>query len=68
MIKNFKFCAPDTKDYIFKTYCTSMYGGHLWCQYDVTVITEAKVTYNCKFRKCMNLGRNSSISANLVTS
>ena len=45
-----------------------MYGDHLWCKYNVIVLTKAKDAYNCIFRKFRNLGRDSSISANMASS
>ena len=68
LIKKFKYCSEDVKDYLFKTYCTSMYGGHLCCKYNLTVLTIAKVAYKCISRKFRNPGKDTSISANMVAS
>ena len=64
----FKYCSDAIKDYMFKPYCTSMYGTHLWCNYNVIVLTKAKIAYNCIFMILGNLGRDRSIFANMLSS
>ena len=46
LIKKCKYGSEYIKDYLFKTYCTSMYGDHLWWKYNVTILTKAKAAYN----------------------
>ena len=45
--KNFKYCSNNVKDHVYRTYCTGMYGGHLWCKYTRTVYTKSRTAYNC---------------------
>ena len=68
LIKKFKHCSDAIKDYLFKTYCTGIYSGHLWYRYNSTIFSRAKTAYNCIFRKFRNLDRKCSISASMVSS
>ena len=68
LIKKCKIFTVDVKDYLFKTYCTHMYGGHLCFKYNKTISSKAMVAYNCICMKFSNLGRDTSITANMVTS
>ena len=34
LIHKFRKCSPDIKILLFKSYCCSLYGAHLWHRYD----------------------------------
>ena len=62
VIRNFKSCSTSVKIQLFKTYFSSIYGGHLWSSYSKVNFNKLKVAYNNIFRLFMNLKRDCSIS------
>ena len=62
LIKHFKFCSEDVKYLLFKTYCSSFYGCHLWCNSTVESRRRLKVAHNRIFRILMKLEHRISMS------
>ena len=62
VIKHFRMCTNDVKLQLFRTYCTNLYCGQLWCKYRAKSISKIKVAFNNIFRSLMNLKRDISIS------
>ena len=67
LIRTFKFCTDDVKLNLFKTYCYSMYGGSLWCNYKLATLNRLKVTYNNIMRRLLSYPRFHSASLMFVS-
>ena len=68
LIRKFKFCSDDVKHRLFNTYCSNIYGCHLWTRYTQSSMRSVKVAYNCIYRHVFNLSRYESISSSMVSS
>ena len=67
LIRTFKFCTDEVKLNLFKTYCYSMYGGSLWCNFKLATLHRLKVTYNNIMRRLLNYPRFHSASLMFVS-
>ena len=67
LIRNFRKCSEDVKVELFKSYCTNMYGSHLWNSYSVAMYRRINVAYNNIFRILMGVRRGDSISQAFVS-
>ena len=68
LIRRFQSCSDSVKTLLFKTYCTNMYGCHLWAKYSKSSYSKLKVAYNCICRHLMKLSRYDSMSNFMVSS
>ena len=50
-IKHFKYCTDDVKLQLFKSYCTNLYCGHIWCNFKTAAMTKIKVAYKIKLKR-----------------
>lgn len=66
LIKSFIDCTSDVKTRLFKTFCYSTYGGHLWTMFKKESMTKVKVAFNDVFRHLFTIKRGSSISCIFV--
>ena len=62
----FKHCGEDVKLKLFKTYCYSMYGTHLWSKYTKAGYDRIRIAFNDIFRNLLGIKRGDSISAAFV--
>ena len=67
LIRKFHDCSPDIKIFLFKTFCTSVYGLGLWCQFTKKVFNTFKVCYNNAFRMLMDFYKYCTASNMLVS-
>ncbi len=67
LIRRFKFCYDDVKIVLFKTYCSNMYGCHLWSDFRKASNNKLKVAYNSICRYLMKLDRMDSMSLFMVS-
>lgn len=63
LVKRFKSCSVDVKNFIFKTYCSSIYCGQLWSNYRKSTFKRIIVAYNDIYRHLFNIRRGESMSA-----
>ena len=63
----FKHCGEDVKLKLFKTYCYSMHGTHLWSKYTKTGYDRIRIAFDDDiFRNLLGIKRGDSISAAFV--
>ena len=62
LVKSFKHCTNDVKNYLFRTYCSSIYGCALWCAYKPSDFKKVVVAYNDVYRSMFNIRRGYSMS------
>ena len=62
----FKHCGEDVKLKLFKIYCYSMYGTHLWSKYTKTRYDRIRIAFNDIFRNLLGIKSGDSISAAFV--
>ena len=55
LMRKFFKCTDDVKTLLFNTYCSNMYGSHLWTAYKKDSLYKLKVTYNNSLRKLFGL-------------
>ena len=67
LISRFKQCSNNVKNYLFKAYCSNVYGGQLWANYRKPMCNKVKVAYNDIYRGLFNIQRGESISAIFVS-
>ena len=67
LIRKFSKCSLDIKIYLFKTFCSSIYGLGLWCQFTKKVFNTFRVCYNNAFRMLMGFYKYCSASNMFVT-
>ena len=60
--RNFKQCNDNVKIRLFQSYCSSLYCGSLWYQYNHNCIKKLKVCHNNVFRYFFKVDRRESIS------
>ena len=66
LIRHFKCCTNEVKLQLFKSYCSNLYCGQLWCNYKSRSFSKIKVAYNNVFRSLMCLKRDTSISKCMI--
>ncbi len=66
IIRNFKSCSHEVKLQLFKSYCTSFYCFHLWCNFNAESLRRIRVAYNRVFKILMNLKERVSFSSIFV--
>ena len=59
-------CGKEVKMKLFKTYCYSMYGTHLWSKYSKTGYDRIRIAFNDIFCNLLGIKRGDSISAAFV--
>ena len=62
LIRKFKFCTPEVKRSLFKTYCYSLYCSALWVNYRKSSFNRLKVNYNNVMRRLEGVPLISSAS------
>ena len=62
LVNNFKQCSDTVKQQLFKTFCYSMYGTHLWTSYNCKSLDKVKVAFNDVYRMLFNVKRGDSMS------
>ena len=62
LVRTFKNCSNDVKHYLFRAYCSSIYGCPLWSSYRSADIRKAAVAYNNVYRHLFSIRRGESIS------
>ena len=62
LISKFKFCSPDVKCHLFKTYCTNMYCHQLWYDKVKGPLHRIKIAYNNGLRRLLGTGFGNSAS------
>ncbi len=60
--RRFSKCSTAVKNFLFKTFCGSLYAGELWCNHTVAVWRTLRVCYNDSFRILHRLPRYNSAS------
>ena len=60
--RRFTMCSPTVKTMLFRTYCTSMYTGHIWCSYKKATMQKVTVAFNNAFRRILGAPRYCSAS------
>ena len=66
LVRKFSFCNELVKISLFKTYCYSLYGSALWCNYKAGTWRKIKVCHNDIFRNLMGVPRFHSASSLFV--
>ena len=66
LLRNFKQCSDNVKKKLFNTFCSNIYGGHLWNTYSNTDFKKVQVSFNNVYRILFNLKRPTSISQSMV--
>jgi hypothetical protein len=56
-------CSVDVKNYLFKTYLSSLYGAALWCNFTKASFKRCTVAYNDIYRYLFCIPRGESMSA-----
>jgi hypothetical protein len=67
LVKRFSCCTPDVKNSLFQSYCSNLYGAHLWYNFHKNILNKTKVAYNNVFRFLHKLPRSGSISQAMVS-
>ena len=67
LLRKFGKCNEETKIQLFKSYCQSIYGLGLWCNYSNNIFQRMKVCYNNAFRYLLCLNKFCSASQIFVT-
>ena len=67
LISRFKSCSDEVKRMLFKTFCYSAYGGHLWTKYKDSNFSKVTVAYNDVYRHLFYIKRGTSMSMEYVT-
>ena len=62
LVQLFKNCSDVVKNFLFRTYCSSIYGCMLWCSFNAADIKKARVAYNDIYRSLHGIKRGESIS------
>ena len=62
LIKRFKQCIDEVKNYLFKTFCSSIYGCVLLCNFTISAVKRCTVAYNDVYRYLFNIKRGESMS------
>ena len=62
LINKFKFCSDEVKSCLFKSYCSSVYGGPLWCIFKTASFKKLTVAFNNVYRKLFSIKRGTSMS------
>lgn len=65
-IKRFRHCSTPVKNYLFRTFFSSMYGCQLWAKYTLSDFKKAIVSYNDVYRNLFGIRRGESISSYFV--
>ena len=65
-MRKFYKCSDDVKTLLFNTYCSNLYGSHLWTSYKKVTLQKLKVTYNNALRKLFGLRWDCRASAMYV--
>ena len=72
LLRKFRYCSPDVKCCMFKSYCTcvTMYCPSMWFDSTVivslTIIKKLKIAYNNGLRRLLNLPKYNSASEMFV--
>ena len=64
--RRFAFCNRDTKLTLFRSFCYSVYGSHLWANYRSEPRRRIKVTHNDILRRLTNTPRSRNHSASAM--
>ncbi len=67
LARKFHMCTPDVKISLFKTYCTTLYTAHLWCDFSESKMKKLQVAYNDALRIVLKIPRRSSASEMFVS-
>lgn len=62
LIHKFKFCSPDVKAQLFKSYCGAFYCTTLWSNYKKETLMKLRVAYKRIFRSLFSIKYGSSIT------
>ena len=62
LLRNCVKCLPDTKCYLFKTYCCNLYYAPFWYGSTLTAMKNLKVAYNNSLRRLLGIPSHSSAS------
>lgn len=62
LVKSFKKCSEDVKKYLFRVYCSNIYGCSLWCNYNASSFKKVIVAYNDIYRAMLDIKRGESMS------
>ena len=66
LLRKFSKSSINVKCYLFKTYCSNIYGTPMWFDCTKTALKKLKVAYNNSFRRFMGLPRPNSASVMFV--
>jgi len=66
LIRKFSNCSKEVKLCLFRSYCSTFYGLHLWRNFSKVSFQSIKVAYNNCFRHLMGIKRDCSISYQFV--
>ena len=62
LVKRFRHCSVDVKNFLFKSFCSNIYGGQLWCNFKNESIKKALVAFNDIYRYLLHIKRGESMS------
>lgn len=66
LVRNFKKCSRNVKCYLFRSYCSSMYGSNLWYNCTKSMLSKVRIAYNNSLRRVLNIAKYDSASAMFV--
>ena len=66
VIQQFKSCSDLVRLQLFRSYCSNLYGSHLWANYNPKILDKLRVAYNNIFRSLMKIGCRDSITASFL--
>lgn len=66
LCRKFTYCSLDVKRRLFNTFCSNVYGGHLWCNFNKSDFNRVKVAFNKIYRVLFGLKRAESISQSML--
>ena len=66
LLRKFRYCSPDVKCCMFKSYCSTMYCSSMLFDRTVTSMRKLKIAYNNGLRRILNLPKYNSASEMLV--
>ncbi len=67
LVRKFSRCDINVKKILFQTYCSNMYGSHLWNNFTAESMRKIKSAYNNIVRLFFKLKRDESMSSFYVT-
>ena len=67
LVRKFRFCSSGIKNFLFHSYCGTMYTSSLWCKFKKQSLKSVNVAYNNSFRILHHLPSRCSASFMFVS-